>query len=386
MIYNDKVAPVVLELAKQGHKVDTVTIGAYPHEYVARCGYSKWFKQLTRIRPLISTDHPSLLDKFLLRIRYIILLLEMRLRGGYIAFFDTKPPAPMFTRLGNVAKKRGCSIGFPANYIDTWQGEINWDKIRKDPVVSKRLGKLPEPIPYKLDHLSAAMIYNSDLINFNPGFTDQKRIIVPHPKLQSWWGEFLKEYPPQYNDEQLQTLDSFIAVFLTHQGNYFLREDSDLNVLVPEIVNCVQAVFPNMPIVVKPKDTIFKKQKEWFRQLIKEIDDPNLIVTDAPVSVLAHKAIAGITTGHTTAQFEFVGTSAPWIEYTRYSDFWKAIYLKSTYTPDYGGIWVKTPEELCESLQQIKEGNLHTDQERLKTEIQFFDQPISFHTFYDRCQ
>src|SRR3989338_2035622 len=387
VIYNDKVIPIILELARQGNRVHTIFLDFQAYHHLGKGGsYGHWLRELTDCRALITKQRWNFFDKVWFVLRYARLVLEMRWLKGYLAFFDGKGASSFGKRLSRTAKQRGTSFIFSAWYMDPWQG-YDWEKILENDAFCRKLkGKSSSEFQenkkkvVEIYDCVRGFLFHQDVCGHEEHLKHIPSCVVPHPKLQPWWGAFLDEYPPVFGHPVLDRAKEYIAVFLTHQGNYLFREDSDLDVLVHEIISSVRQIFPDMPIVMKPKQTALF-QKKWFEEFRKSIDDLNVLFVDAPVSVLAQRARAGIMTGHYTAQFEFMIGDAPWIEYCRYSDFWKEVYPQRTYTTAFGGSLAETPEELECLLRKVEKGVLKTDQRAFRKQMDFYEQNISFDFF-----
>lgn len=387
VIYNDKVIPIILELAAQGNRVHTVFLDFQAYKNLGIGGpYAEWLRAFTRCRTLITTEQLHFFGKVLFVLRYALLMLGMKLSRGYLAFFDAKGATPLGKRLGRITKKNGTSIMFSSSYLDAWQG-YDWDEVLKNDAYCRKMkGKSSEAYKkgkkkiVEMYNADKVLLYNKNLIVSEKHLQDMPACVVPHPKLQRWWRDFIVTYPPRYDDMDVAPDDRWISVILTHKGNFFFRDDIDVDILVSEIIKSVREVFPETNIVIKPKQTVLR-QKDWFAQWKKTILDPRVYFADIPVAILAGNSLAGIMVGHSTAQFEFMVGDAPWIEYCRYSDFWKEVYPKLTYTEEYGGYRAQTPEELIALLRKVKEGQLKNDLETFKREVHFYDQDISFNFF-----
>jgi hypothetical protein len=96
---------------------------------------------------------------------------------------------------------------------------------------------------------------------------------------------------------------------------------------------------------------------------------------------LSIKSIFGVTTGHTNALFEFIINEKPWIEYCRYSKFWKSYHPPLTFTEKFGGMFAQSIEDLQKCISSIRDNNF--DLVKLKKQINFKDANIDFNYFFN---
>lgn len=396
-VYNDKVLPVILHLAHQGNQVESIVLSAGAEIYMNRSGsYALWLKKLTKMRRLIQGEgltarfiqggRLTLLERITFHFKCIPLWFEMMFRKRYLAFFDIRSNANLIPLVGYLARKRGKIIFYTGWYVDNWAG-LDWERILSNKEYREKLGKKkasgPKSEEDSLSGRGTVLAYNEELVGHKWCKGDEYRV-VPHPKMQAWWHSFVRDHLPADDGFNLRSLDKWVSVFLTHRGNYLFRENSDLDVLLKDILGSIRAVFPQTPIVIKPKINLGKSDEQyWLSDYLRRLNFEGVIVSYEPIALLAQKSLVGITTGHTTGQFEFMVTEAPWIEYCRYSDFWKEVYPELTYTKKFGGWWAQTPEELEQFLNKIKKGKLRTDLEKWKKQINFFPQNVSFGFFMD---
>lgn len=381
-IHNDKVFPIVLGLAHQGHHVETIILSGEV-EFVLRDGsaYAHWLSKLTRIRRYAFDHATTITQRLCVRIRFVHLLLTLAFRRGYLAFLDSRHSSKPSRVLNWIANRNGTVVIFTAWYLNPLH-DINWAAVLADPQRRRRMkGTVESAVrTAPLMHEGTTLLcYHPNVVEEYREIHYQRLAVLPHPKLQPWWRSFMVAHPLRYDHDALAHADRWVAIFLTHRGNYMFREDSDADVLLEEILRVVRRVFPNMLIAIKPKANIARSQEEWLRDIVQKYGDQRTIFTTTPVSFLAERAVAGITTGHTTAQFEFMTSDAPWIEYCRYSIFWEEIYAQKTYTPQYGGTWVETPDALEVTLR-----NLHRhggDRRQYEALLAFHEVPLSFDFF-----
>ncbi len=383
VVYNDKILPIILELACQGNKVHSIFLSPRAFESIKRTRpYFEWLVAKTKVQRLITKEKLSFFDKCRLLSYVIFLVFQFGLRKNYLALFDTKGAIPITYYLSKIAAWRGRSVVYGAWYADAYK-DFDYARWKNDQKYREIFGK-QKKIEKSKHHLvprkqcDALLLYNKDLAYKEDVQGSPRHLVVPHPKLQSWWREFFTHSPPKYDAGVLHEIPKWISVFLTHKGNFLFQEDSDIDVLLPEIVKSIRRVWPDQYIVIKPKQTV---DKVWLAQYLGTMGDDKIVISESPVGILALKSIVGISTAHTTAQFEFMIGEAPWIEYCRYSDFWRKIYPKVTYTEEYSGYWAQTSEELNALLYQVKDGQLKNDLETFKKKINFYEQDISFDFF-----
>jgi hypothetical protein len=384
--YNDKVIPVILELARQGNTVHTIILSKKTNDYIGIDGsYFAWLDKYTRISRFISTERLSLVDKLVLGLRVMYLWVQMRVKKGYVALFDSKGPSPITSLLSKVANNRGTSVLFTPNYVDTWKDELNWDVAKNNTEFAVRIGKSSDTRKRKREYkeYSKILSYNHNLVGHEGDGREKQTIVLSNPKLQRWWNEFVVSNPPENEKAISDLVEPWVTVLLSHRSNYIFRDDSDLDALIPEILSSVRKIFPDATIVIKPKRTLIdkKERRDWFYDFMKDLNLGNVVITDMPVSLLSANSLIAISTGHTTAQFEFMGTDAPWIDYCRYSDLWKQMYPKVTYTEEYGGFLAEQPNELEELLIKTRDGELKSDLGFQKDSINFEERDISFELF-----
>lgn len=382
LVHNDKVLPIVLHLAAQGHRIETVFL---THEAIALCGesgpYAHWLRSLTRCR-WCAFNVSGFWRRLLVRLRFAKLLCMMALRRGYVAFFDVRPTSRPLRILSVIARRNGTHVGYTPWYLDPFEA-IDWRAVLADPERCRTLkGRVIEPATQVAAPTVACTVllsYHPDAIQKYAGIPRERTLLISHPKLQTWWIAFLRQHPPTF-DDAVVALERFVVVFLTHRGNYIFRRGSDLDVLLSEIIATVRRALPGIPIVLKPKQSLlaFPDQRRWLTEFVAGCG-ADVVLSEAPVALLALRAVAGITTGHTTAQFEFMVSEAPWIEYCRYSDFWASICAPLTYTPQYGGTWVETPEALDRVLQNLD--RYRGDRKRYEKLLAFEEVPLTFEHF-----
>lgn len=379
--HNDKVLPVILALADQGHDVETVPLNDDAVRQLDVLGaYGVWIRSHTRVRRF-PTDGWRI-GRRCARVLWLLrLMVDQLLHGGYLAFFDSGGKARYVRILLRIARWRGTAIAYPPWYLDPLAATIDWDTVFRDPALRRQMGKrhVVPPSPPPSDTYTALLLYHPDARRKHADLQRHRDIIVPHPKLQPWWRVFLAAHPPTYDPPELADVDRWITVFLTYRGNYIFRKDSDLDVLLVEILAGIRRVFPDIPIVLKPKDSFLYAQGDWFAGFLRAHADARTFVSASPAALLAERAIGAITTGHTTAQFEWMVSEAPWIEYCRYSDFWTSILPQKTYTPQYGGTWVETPDALEDVLRNLD--HYRGDRKKYEEILAFHEQPISFDFF-----
>lgn len=381
VVHNDKVLPIILALAEQGHVVETVPVSDDAARQLDVLGsYGTWIRSRTRIRHF-PTGGGRIWRKCVRMIWFVRLITVHVIRSGYLAFFDSRVKAPYMRLLIRIARWRGSAIAYSPWYLDPLAAAIDWEAVYRNAELRRQMGKrhLTPPVPTPPDTYSALLQYHPDALRKSTDLLRDRDIVMPHPKLQPWWRAFLAAHPPSYDPPELAGLDRWITVFLTYRGNYIFRKDSDLDVLLLEILAGIRRVFPDIPIVLKPKDSILYIQREWFTDFLRVHADARTFVSNSPPALLAERAMCGITTGHTTAQFEWMVSEAPWIEYCRYSDLWTSIYPQKTYTPQYGGAWVETSDALERMLRNLD--HHRGDRKRFEELLAFKEVPLSFDLF-----
>jgi len=381
VVHNDKVFPVILALAHQGHHVETVILsGETAFSLMGDDAYAQWLRTLTRVRYCAFDRAVTVMQRLIVRIRFARLLLALVVRRGYVAFFDARPASQPVRMLSRLAKRNGTSVVYTAWYCDPLR-TIDWKAMLADPERQRRLRKVGSPskeVPPIASATTVLCYHPDEVAKYDQALTSHVRLL-PHPKLQPWWRAFMAARPPHYDQVALSRAERWVAVFLTYRGNYIFREDSDADVLLAEILQAVRRVFPDVLIAVKTKVNVARWHEEWFTEIVRRHGDAQTIFTTTPVAFLAERAIAGISTGHSTAQFEFMASTAPWVEYCRYSDFWTSIFPQKTYTPQYGGTWVETPDALEGVLRNLERHR--GDRKRYEEILAFREQPLSLDFF-----
>ncbi|MEF2146617.1 MAG: hypothetical protein V3573_14320 [Desulfovibrionaceae bacterium] len=371
-VWNDKIIPVVLELARQGNTVYTVFPEAREHEELRRTvAYYDWLERYTEIVPLYKTGR-GLLGNLGKLWHNLLLKARLRFSRGYLALFDTKPvDSKRVRRCNELAMRRGRVAVYPPRY-DNYRSEIDEETLyaaNRD-VLQKRERSRPADC-----HDSHIVLAYS--IHTAKNLTTSGAVrLLSHPKLQSWWSAFLIDNPPLYDREEIVREKEIIPVFLTHFGNFFFEEGTDLDTYVLDIIRAVRRRYPDTLIVLKPKFTV---DVDRLRAALPEGGMERVVISSTPVSILAGKALFGITVCQTSAQFEFLCAGKAWIEYCRYSGFWKEMYPPETYTPRFGGIFSRYFEELEEAIDMA--GQTGYDLDAFKRMSGFVAQDIDFDFF-----
>jgi hypothetical protein len=384
-IYTDMFIPVPLELGRQKNKVYSIFLNEKGYELVKdNITYFNWLNRFTIIKRISTVPRKSPFYKLFRIINLFSLSLEMLFSSKYLAFFPYTSGANLSTcLLSLIAYVRGVSIAFGGIYV------INIMDTDADHIPKKEfLGKLqkgnrkPRRVNKYIKY-NKVLFCNKDQIYIYKRYKGLKvlsqsnHLILSHPKLQNWWKDFVDKYPPSYDREEISINHNIISVFITFQGCFFYDKDSDLDVLLKEILSSIRLFFPKTLIAIKPKAQI---NFVWLNEFIHKLNDDNIVITNTPVSVLSKKSIFGVTACLSNALFEFVINGKPWIEYGRYSQFWKSYYPPLTFTEEFGGIFTQSIGDLQKCISSIKEKNF--DLKRLKKQIDFKDVNIDFDFFF----
>jgi hypothetical protein len=379
-VFNDKIIPIILELARQGARVETILFTeSSVRQLLGDTPYGKWVRSFTCVRRILTVRNPTLFCRLRLYAHVVFLWICFRLRRGYIVFFDAKGSTPVTRLLGEIARTRGRVIVYPAWYADAWHG-FDWTGMWTDPEKRALLMKGPPKPPAAPNVHDTLLVYNRSMVEHGACTQRDRHAVVPQPKLQPWWDSFVRAHPPEYDNPALASLDEWIVLLTRGMGNYLFPSDSDVDVLIDEVMRTVRTVFPDMPVVIKPKLSV---DHVWLREYIASHGYANVYISESPIGVLAHRARAGVTIGHTTGQFEFVSPHAPWIEHCRYSVTWRQLYPSLSYTERYGGYWSQTPEELSMLFTRLRDEQLPARLDIVRDAIGFFEQPISFDYFFN---
>ena len=394
VVFNDKIIPIVLKLAKQGNHVNTIFLDNNNFlELKKNTSYYEWLKRFTSITIVNAELKPVVANYILAVLRYLTLIVRMALSKQYIAFFDSKIAGKETRILSRLARFRGRSVLYTPTYDDHWgKGYVGGvDQKREKELYLKYTAeflRIKSNYGERIDNpgrdqndrnlrhdSDAVLIFHEDMDNKykNCG----RHILIRYPKLNFWWKEFVNEYPPIFDSSRIQNEERYISVFLTHFGNYMFKDGLDLDDLLNDIIRAIRSVFPKILIVIKPKVTVDMTR---LATILDHFNDPNIVTTNVPVSVLPHKSICGITTCQTTAQLEFLSDRAPWIEYGIYGEWWKEVYPPVSYTEKYGGIFVETYAQLEETLKGIE--NKRFDLDLFKDRNYYNDKEIDFNLFY----
>ena len=376
--------PIPLELGRQKNKVYSVFMSEKGYELVKNnITYFNWLNRFTIIKRISTVPRKSPFYKLIRIINLFSLSLEMLFSSKYLAFFLYSRGANLSIRLlSMIAYVRGVSIAYGGLYtINITDTEA--DQNPKEEFFEKlQKGKRKPERVKKYVKYNKVLFCNKDQIYIYKRYKGLKELsqsnhlILSHPKLQNWWNDFVDKFPPSYDREEIIKSQYIISIFITHQGNYFFEEGSDLDVLLKEILISVREFYPETLIVIKPKLTV---DRSWLAKFILTFKDDNIVITNTPVSVLSIKSIFGVSTGLTNALFEFVINGKPWIEYCRYSQFWKSYYPPLTYTEDFGGLFAQSIEDLQKCIGIIKDYKF--DMSKLKKQIDFKDTNIDFDYF-----
>jgi len=378
--------PVPLELARQKNKVYSIFIAERGYEFIKNnITYFNWLNRFTIIKRISTVPRKSPFYKLIRIINLFSLSLEMLFSSKYLAFFLYSRGANLSIRLlSMIAYVRGVSIAYGGIYA-VIISDTDADHNRKKEFFEQlQMGKRKPRRVDKYVKYNKVLFYNKDQICIYKRYKGLKdlsqsnHLILSHPKLQNWWRDFVDKFPPSYDREEIIKEQYIISIFITHQGNYFFEEGSDLDVLLKEILISVRAFFPKTLIAIKPKETV---NKSWLNNFILSLKDDNIVITNTPVSVLSIKSIFGVTTGHTNALFEFIINEKPWIEYCRYSKFWKSYYPPLTFTEEFGGMFAQSIEDLQKCISSIRDNNF--DLVKLKKQINFKDANIDFNYFFN---
>jgi len=393
VVYNDKFIPIVLHLADQGCIVETIFL-TKKDEYRLKVflPYYKWLENYTNIR--VISHGQGVKGKLIKLLNYLLLLLKLFFSKNYISFFDTKGKVAGKIRiLSKISNIKGRSILYSHSYEDEFgkedrermdlllQHESYREKFHKSSISAEESSRLRN-----LTHKCGSLIlYNSydnkDSVPHIDGCNNI--IVVNYPKLQLWWREFLNNNPPIYDNDRVQISKKYIPIFLTHFGNYLFHDDIDLDNLVYDIIKAIRQAYPKVLIVLKPKYSVNMDRLNVF---INTLNDDNIVTSHVPTSCLSYNAICGITTCHTTAQFEFASEDGPpWIEYCLYSKFWKDVYPKTTYTERYGGLFVEDYDSLCNILNSIERFKYDFSKFKNNSSVSsdINNQSIDFNYFYN---
>ena len=373
-VWNDKIIPVILELARQGNTVHTVFPEAREHDELRRTvAYYDWLERYTEIVPLYKTGR-GLLGNLGKRWRNLLLKVRMRFSRDYLALFDTKPISLRSMKIySDLAMRRGRVVLYHPRY-DEYRSEIDEKALLQ--ANRERLHKQAET-ETKIYHRSHALLV------YNPSLAAEAEVVgapavkvLPHPKLQSWWRDFVNANPPRYDRDEIAGEKEIIPIFLTHFGNYFFEEGTDLDTYVLDIIRAVRRRYPDTLIALKPKFTV---DVDRLRTALSEESMGRMVISSTPVSILAEKALFGITVCQTSAQFEFLSGGKAWIEYCRYSGFWKSVYPQETFSAKYGGNFSRYFEELEEAIDMA--GQTGYDLDAFKRMSGFVAQDIDFDFF-----
>jgi len=375
-VFNDKVIPVILELANQGCDVTTFFLNEKSYNQLSTMTpYYNWISNLTKVVKLAATRGPRSYRKFIKGYIYAKIVYAVLFKKGYVAFFDTKKATLLEWILARIAYFNGTVVQysgvylpyysdeFEKNYAHALTGNVSRALLQKKAIGQIRKKRL-KPFHFKLQ-------YGNTREKTGP-----KTLTVPFPKLQPWWGSFIKKRFLEIDDPRLAGNEKFVSVFLTHYGNYFFEDGFDLDDFLRDILSSVREQFGNILIVIKPKYSLDKKRLSLF---LENNSSNNVVVTDTPVFFLAGKSLCGISVCHSSAQFEFQVGEAPWIEYCSYSNFWKTLCPEITYTTKYGGLYAETYKELGDALKSIN--RFYFDLNKYKKDIGYYDQEISIDFF-----
>jgi len=374
-VFNDKILPVILELARQGYAVRTVVFDKQSARLIRENqAFLTWLTELTTVTTVVAGGEPTPLNRLATAARLLWLYLGLLVNGRYLAFFDTKKTSRLLSVASRIARFRGRSICYVGRYFDYYPG---FEEERAMEENKERLGKRSSDKVIRRHVHDKILVFDKSQIGVKGNGGPEEYLVLNHPKMQPWWRDFMAEHPPVYDNEIVERADSFISVFLTHQGNYFFEEGTDLDGFISEIIRGIRAVYPDTLIVFKPKVTV---DREWLAGFFRELGETNVTVSYMPVSVLSLKSICGITTCQSSAQFEFLLGGTPWIEYCRYSTFWKEYYPPLTFTNVFGGEFVRYVEELSEALENLK-GRKY-DFDKLRGHLGLEPQAIDFDFFY----
>ena len=376
-VWNDKIVPVILELARQGNKVYTVFEGSRGHQELRRAvPYYAWLERYTTIFPIYKTSK-GLWGNIQRELRMAWLMFRMRFFKGYLAFFESKPVSMLrVLRFSNLAKAHGRSVLYSPRYAE-YRNEIDEKAMVEACAKELKKGKISPVMDRKIYHKSHTFLaYHPELAGEAKSVGAQGVLLLHLPKLQAWWRSFVQATPPRYDIPELAEASEFIPVFLTHFGNCFFEDGSDLDSFVSDILMAIRQQYPDTLIVLKPKFTVDVGR---LRKALPSGSLDNVVVSSTPVSVLAEKALFGVTVCQTSAQFEFLNSGKGWIEYCRYAGFWKQVYPQETYTTKFGGIYARYFDELGEAIDRATRTGYDLD--AFKKMIGFVAQDIDFDFF-----
>ena len=382
-IFIDMFIPVPLELGRQKNKVYSVFMSETGYKVIKdNITYFNWLNRFTILKRISTVPRESPFYKLFRIINLFSLSLEMLFSSKYLAFFPYMRGADLSARLLSlIAYVRGVSIAYGGIYVISIK-DIEADH-NPNEEFREKLHKPKRKPGKKYVKYNKVLFCNKDQIYIHKRYYGLKalrqsnHLILSHPKLQNWWKDFVDKYPPSYDREEISINHNIISVFITFQGCFFYDKDSDLDVLLKEILSSIRLFFPKTLIAIKPKAQI---NFVWLNEFIHKLNDDNIVITNTPVSILSKKSIFGVTACLSNALFEFVINGKPWIEYGRYSQFWKSYYPPLTFTEEFGGIFTQSIEDLQKCISSIKEKNF--DLKRLKKQIDFKDVNIDFDFFF----
>jgi hypothetical protein len=383
VVFNDKIIPVMLELSRQGNPVRSVFLDRKAVRfYHLMPTYARWLDEHTDVDFVAPRDAQSPLYRLRGAFNLLWLMLGMLVRRDYLAFFDAKKAGWVTWLLTVIGKLRGKVIIYAGAYCEIHPG-YDWRpdeekykaEMHKSPTSERQASYRKRE---RKKHAHEVLLFNHDQYDeFKLQDCPYYRLL-PFPKMQKWWADFMAAYPPYYDHDLVAQSKDLISIFVTFRGNYLMDPKSDIDVLLPDMIRAVREVYPHNILAIKPKESASSGD---VKGIIEATGEKNFFITQTPVSLLALKSIFGMATCHTTAQQEFMCHTPLWIEYCRYSEFWKGIYPRMTFTEVYGGLFEQYYDGLLEAVRGIESRQYAL--EEFKKLMDFREQPLSVEFFYN---
>lgn len=370
---NDAFFPILFMLADKGHDVRVFFQNHYSFEAI-RASSAWWnlIRKFTRYQCLEFKGRFTLINKLVTYFRKFKALLSIIFNKG-ISFVPGTFTAPRVFQV----------IDF---FRDLWhyRGVCLYDKderiaILKD-ITPKQKKATDKPKRKKRGVVDVKNIVclSRQQLESEEAMKYKNSLILPFPSMQKWWADFVKNNPPKYSNRKIDNAREIISVILLRKGNFYFREDSDVDILMDETVKVIRKYYPKTLIVLKPK---FEFNKYWLNEKdVKERYQDDLITLSYdPVTLLALKTKFTVSTCQSSACYFMLQRGIPVIEYGRYSDTWREIFPRLTTIEDYGGKFIEDIHSLDAAIKDISHHRVDVD--AFKKKIGYIDKNLDIELF-----
>lgn len=378
-VNNDSFLPIVLTLAYRGADIKIVFPTVF--SMAALQASSSWWNWILKFgiknRCLELTGKRRLINKLGTYFRKLLFVLTAIADNADIVFVPIRDSSNRMFQLLTLFCNVRYYIGGGALAKDERQKLVGKNLTPEQRVA---MGKpaIPKKKKNKVTHVKNIIGLSDEQLKYEDEYTWENSLIIPLPHMQQWWHDFVKSNPHRYGKKEIDAAKEIITVIMLRKGNYYFRKDSDVDVLLDEIITVIRRYYPKTLIVLKPK---FEWLKYWIDEegVKKRYNDNNIVMSYDSLITLSTKTVFAVSTCQSSACYYMLANGVPVIEYGRYSDIWKKIFPQVTSIEDYGGIFTETIETLDSRIKTISQHK--NDLEFFKRKIGYRDMPISIDMF-----